>query len=514
MPGKMRYPSSGEMQDSSVDKRQDPSSGEMPEPSTGIPAQPSSDMFAHRLFDSYDRYRERALYHRRFKYQDIVPLLHEIGEHPEVDLIREGKSTGGRTIYRIRMGSGDTSVLLWSQMHGDEPTATMALFDLFRFLTARDEHDEWRNAILRNVTIHAVPMLNPDAADLFQRHTPLGIDMNRDALQRQCPESRLLKRIRHDLNADFGFNLHDQSTRYSVGETSKSTVIAFLAPAYNAERSVNPVRKRSMQVIAGLSDMLQAFIPGHVATYSDEYEPRAFGDQIQKWGTSAILVESGGMKDDPEKQGIRKLNYVLLLEALRSIATADYESCPVDRYEAIPPNRFRLYDTILRNVTLHSGDRKFVVDIGMNRIECNTEGALDYYERGEITEVGDLSGCNGYDERDMTGLRGVAGAVSPEAVTAAAELDRTRAVDLLRLGFTAVRVEGLPEKPYTGFPLNIVGNMKSRQSGTLPESPANLVLYDGDEPVYVVINGNLVDVRPEADIPGQLEHIRNALVFH
>src|SRR5687767_81877 len=38
-----------------------------------------------------------------------------------------GESVEGRSIHHIRAGTGSTPVLLWSQMHGDEPTATSAL---------------------------------------------------------------------------------------------------------------------------------------------------------------------------------------------------------------------------------------------------------------------------------------------------------------------------------------------------------------------------------------------------
>ena len=61
------------------------------------------------------------------------------------------------------------------------------------------------------MTVHFIPMLNPDGAELFNRHNAIGIDINRDALRLQSPESQLLKKVRDSLDADFGFNLHDQS---------------------------------------------------------------------------------------------------------------------------------------------------------------------------------------------------------------------------------------------------------------------------------------------------------------
>ena len=50
-----------------------------------------------------------------------------------------GHSTSGLPIYRIRMGTGSTKVLMWSQMHGNESTTTKSLFDLLRFLNTNPE---------------------------------------------------------------------------------------------------------------------------------------------------------------------------------------------------------------------------------------------------------------------------------------------------------------------------------------------------------------------------------------
>ena len=101
---------------------------------------------------------------------------------------------------------------MWSQMHGDEPTATMALMDLFQFLQKKDEFDSLRQVLLSKLTLHFIPMLNPDGANRFTRRNMQGIDINRDAMRMQTPEGRILKRIRDETKADWGFNLHDQNT--------------------------------------------------------------------------------------------------------------------------------------------------------------------------------------------------------------------------------------------------------------------------------------------------------------
>ena len=45
-----------------------------------------------------------------------------------------GHSEAGLPIHRIRIGTGKTKVLMWSQMHGNESTTTKSVFDLLRYL--------------------------------------------------------------------------------------------------------------------------------------------------------------------------------------------------------------------------------------------------------------------------------------------------------------------------------------------------------------------------------------------
>ena len=65
-----------------------------------------------------------------------------------------GESGEKRAIYQVTAGTGPAKVLLWSQMHGNEATATMALFDIFNFLKAEnDGFDSLRQAILASTTL-------------------------------------------------------------------------------------------------------------------------------------------------------------------------------------------------------------------------------------------------------------------------------------------------------------------------------------------------------------------------
>ncbi|NCQ17952.1 MAG: peptidase M14, partial [Ignavibacteria bacterium] len=276
--------------------------------------------FAQNLYNTYESYREPSLNSRRITHANILPLIEKLHHNSKFVVHKLGESVEKRELFLIKIGTGKTKIFLWSQMHGDESTATMALFDIFNFFSANDYLNESRERILRETTLYFLPMVNPDGAEVFQRRNILEIDLNRDASRLVTPEAILLMNTFDSLDADFGFNLHDQSTRYSVGKNYKQATISFLAPAFNDKKEMNEKRERAVKLIGRMTEVLQQFIPGHIAKYSDDYEPRAFGDTFQKKGTSTILIESGGWKDDVEKQFIRKINFIGMLSAFNSIA--------------------------------------------------------------------------------------------------------------------------------------------------------------------------------------------------
>lgn len=353
----------------------------------------------NKLFDQHANFKETSLTKRRFKHHDIQTIIEHLPFEKEV----AGASFENREIYKIKIGNGKTTVLLWSQMHGDEATATMAIFDIFRFFQAgNDGFDELRKTITDNLTLHFVPMLNPDGAERFQRRTSTEIDMNRDALALQTPEGRLLKALVDELKPEFSFNLHDKGTLYSAGASGKQATVSFLATAYNQAKDWNETRTKAMQVICRMAKVLHPIIPGHLGRWNDDFEPRAFGDNVQKWGSSLILIESGGYKEDREKQFIRQLNFVAILTALESIAKRNYTNEKLATYEAIPNNDKYIFDLLIRNATFTKNGKELTKDIGINLEERNSKTATDYTLRSEIDDLGDLSIFYGLKEIDAT----------------------------------------------------------------------------------------------------------------
>jgi hypothetical protein len=271
-----------------------------------------------------ERHTNPAITERRFTHAQFWDAVENSIHAPTLRYETIGRSILGREIRAVTFGNGPTRILLWSQMHGDEAAATMALADLFRFFAEGTSHP-LHQRLGRALTVVFVPMLNPDGAELFQRQNAIGIDVNRDARRLVTPEARALKSIRDRIEPHFGFNLHDQNARTRAGRSGPASGIALLPPAYDEAKSYNAVRSRARLVAATLANVFAYEIPGRVAKYDDEFNPRAFGDLMQQWGTSTVLIESGALPNDPQKQRLRALNAAAILVALDAIATRGYE---------------------------------------------------------------------------------------------------------------------------------------------------------------------------------------------
>lgn len=436
-------------------------------------------------------YREKAFAVRRFSHADMIPHIQKRSDLFSSEAL--GKSIEGRDILRLDYGMGSKKVMLWSQMHGNESTATMALFDLFNFLEGADDgFDEIRNTLSKNLHIRFIPMVNPDGAEKFMRRNAWEIDLNRDFLHATSPEAVILKQARDDFEPQFGFNLHDQNTYYTAKGSRNPATISVLAPAYDEATNINDVRSNAMKVVVGMNEVLQEEVPGHVGKYNDAFEPRAFGDNFQARGTSTILIESGGYPNDPEKQYIRRLNFMIILNSLYQIATDGYTDYTEEAYFAIPDNESRLMDVLIKGVALNDSV-SYKVDLGIRRREVEVADPMDYYVSGSIADLGDLSVYYGYEEIDETGLVIVPGKVYDQGI----DLDSftaDEAFELLRSGYLAVTTDESLEGSLHDLPINVLGRSKDIPFGTGLGSPTNFFLQKDGVLKYVVVNGYLIDL--------------------
>ena len=309
-----------------------------------------------------------------------------------------GKSYANRDIYQIEWGKGKTKVLMWSQMHGDEPTATPAVLDMLVFLQ-NNRAVNWVKELENNLTIRVVPMLNPDGAELYQRRNLQFIDINRDAQDLQTPEGQLLKKLRDEWQPAIGFNLHNQQSLTTAGNTSKQAAISLLAVLGNAEGKTNDGYERSKRVCALMISGLNNFIEGHLARYDDEYNPRAFGDRISEWGTPVILIETGALHGKGE-MFLVKLNYIAFLTALKSLADKSEQTADAQIYDNLPRNGSgNIYNFIFRRagiVNFSQNVEPFLADIAIN----TERRRADEFAPSYIRDIGDLSTYTGLEEFD------------------------------------------------------------------------------------------------------------------
>ncbi len=347
-------------------------------------------------------YKEPSITARRFTHAQFWLAVQPMAEYARFNVQTVGQSSQGRALRTITIGRGPTKVLLWSQMHGDESTATMAMADLVRWFAntrAEDRDDALRERLLSRLTIVLLPMLNPDGAELFVRESAVGVDINRDARRLATPEARALKSVRDRLQPQFGFNLHDQNPRTRAGTNGPQAAIALLAPPYDSTRGYNAVRERARLLAATLAKSFLTELPGRVSRYDDAFNPRAFGDLMQQWGTSTVLIESGALAADPQKQRLRSLHVAALLSAFDALATGAYEGASPALYEQLPYNVSGASDLlilggqlVLPNTPPTRVDLALLFDDAVAKVGAR------------VREVGDLSDAVAIDTLQAEGL--------------------------------------------------------------------------------------------------------------
>jgi hypothetical protein len=345
----------------------------------------------------YLSFKELRIKERTFSNEIWLHLINEWGNSPWLEVTEIGKTYEGKPIHQIKFGQGPIHICAWSQMHGDEATATMALADILRFLSQEElAISELRENLHQKVTLFIIPRLNADGAEKWTRETALGIDMNRDAIKLYSQEAKVLHEWAHQINPLFSFNLHDQHRLYSVGNTPHQTHIALLAPTGDEKGTWTDSRIRAGKLANRLTKIAQGVYPNKVAKWDDEYNQRAFGDYFQAQNYGLILLESGGAGWDLEKQSLRKTNACLLLDAFYAISHEKWEDEDLETYHTLLTNERKIFDIKLINAPLSKTNNLARADVGINIVEEFADGKINF--TWMIEEIGDLTMYHGLNE--------------------------------------------------------------------------------------------------------------------
>ena len=348
------------------------------------------------LEELFSHYKEKTIEGRYLTLDHIKPLLDKLNTNNQVQII--GRSVLDEPIYSYQIGTGATRIYLWSQMHGNESTTTKALFDFINVLNSGSEIAE---KMLNTFTFYCIPILNPDGARLYTRENANKIDLNRDSQNLTQPESKVLRGVFERFKPHYCFNLHDQRTIFGAGDTGKPATVSFLAPSYNEEREVNENRLKAINVIAGINDVLQEYIPGQVGRFDDSFNINCIGDTFQFLGAPTILFEAGHFPDDYEREITRKFLFFSLFSSFKIISENDLVDNRINDYLNISQNKVVFYDFMYKNIKINYDGIEIITNFVAQYKEELIENKIHF--NAYIVEAGELENYFGHYEYDAEG---------------------------------------------------------------------------------------------------------------
>ncbi|MFI2743593.1 M14 metallopeptidase family protein [Zhouia sp. PK063] len=346
------------------------------------------------LLTLYGTVKESEISKRYITLKRILPILKKLPTQFKIQII--GKSVQARDIYHIQVGTGKVKLLMWSQMHGNESTTTKALIDFLNYLQTKDGEQ-----LLTKCTLSIIPILNPDGAKAYTRVNANRIDLNRDAQSLSQPESKVLRAEFDRFQPDYCFNLHDQRTIFSAGETSLPATVSFLTPAENDERSVTAIRKKSMELIVAMNKILQEFIPNQVGRYDDGFNLNCVGDTFQTLQVPTVLFEAGHYPKDYNRDETRKYIFFAIKTGVHAIVENEITGEGFQNYFDIPQNDKLFFDIIIKSLVKNEQSAE-LEDVAIQYVEKLSGSKVNFVP--EIVKIGNLKGFHGHQEIDTNHL--------------------------------------------------------------------------------------------------------------
>lgn len=344
----------------------------------------------------FSRYKEQSIEGRYIILENIYPILEKLNTNKQLEII--GKSALDIPIYKFQIGTGKIKILLWSQMHGNESTTTKALIDFLNFLNGGSL---LAGKFLKTFTFCSIPMLNPDGAKLYTRENANKVDLNRDSKELSQPESRVLREAFENFEPDFCFNLHDQRTIFGVGDTGKPATLSFLAPAYNEAREINETRLKAINLIAGINDVLQHYIPGQVGRFDDAFNINCIGDTFQFLGVPTVLFEAGHFPNDYLREETRKYVFASLVSSFNILGENVIVNNEINKYLSIPQNKVVFYDFLYKNIKINYDGIEIITNFAAQYKEELINGKICF--NAYIVHISDLDNYFGHFEFDAKG---------------------------------------------------------------------------------------------------------------
>jgi hypothetical protein len=148
---------------------------------------------------------DRKALTKTISYADMEAFLASVGGKGPLSVSVEGTSTKGRSIHLVHAASAEPkwTVLFYAQQHGDEISGKDALLYLVRDI-ARDP-----SLLPPGVDLWIMPMMNPDGAEAGTRANGAGVDVNRDHMTLEQPETQALHRVVQRIRPHVAVDCHE-----------------------------------------------------------------------------------------------------------------------------------------------------------------------------------------------------------------------------------------------------------------------------------------------------------------
>lgn len=141
---------------------------------------------------------------------------------------------------------------------------------------------------------------------------------------------------------------------------------------------------------------LEAQLSGHFGRYTDEFYPKALGDNLMKMGIPNILFEAGYFPNDDLRTKASALISNALIDSVQLIAEDKWQFVDTENYFLIPENKQKLRDLILRAVKF----RNCKMDLALMKKEIPNPDRDELDLVYELVDIGDLSHLKGITEKE------------------------------------------------------------------------------------------------------------------
>ena len=245
-----------------------------------------------------------------------------------VSLTQVGTSVEGRPLNLVRVGTGETTLMVVTQVHGDEPMGTEAALQLLREMAGNSP----RAAELRSqLTLLVMPRTNPDGWERYQDPDfATGIDprlnSNRQDLNRWfgpanptaalVPETVAVERVVQQYRPDLVLDYHHQVTyETAAGDMATMSVLWATNPDVAPELAADGQRAAAI-VGAALERNGHATVTLYPTSNT---ATTARNGLALEYGVATLLVEQRGQQEAGQKG-----SGALVREALTSMRAVAY----------------------------------------------------------------------------------------------------------------------------------------------------------------------------------------------